>query len=303
MKKTLLVILAYVTVVASLAVLLIAPHRVYSQAGTSVECGEIIENEFTENFETQTYLLTMASKESFDVAVEPAGDHLRTYISLFGPTGLPLLSSGFVNTPQVSSGVLSSRGTYNIAVANNTGPSAPGGIGDYKLLIGCTTRNGIVKPGDKPSPTPTPAPLPTPTVRSALPLTTTASFSGVGFPGLPPVDFSEIAPIPLDLDTPTNGALPLDNQILGFTLDAKANDVLDLSYKRKSGNLNLGIVVLSATNKVVFQASLVTSESLATRFTLPEAGLYTIGIFRISLVDPAKPQPTAFQLLAKLNVK
>ncbi len=67
--------------------------------------------------------------------------------------------------------------------------------------------------------------------------------------------------------------------------------------------MNLGLVVLSVTNKVVFQASLVTAESLATRFTLPEAGKYTIGVFRISLVNPAKPQPTAFQLLAKLNAK
>ena len=97
--------------------------------------------------------------------------------------------------------------------------------------------------------------------------------------------------------------IPLDNQILGFTLDANADDVLDLSYKRKSGNLNLGLVVLSATNQVVFQASLVTSESLATRFTLPEAGQYTIGVFRINLVNPDKPQPTAFQLLASLNAE
>ncbi|MFN8491509.1 MAG: hypothetical protein U0350_28185 [Caldilineaceae bacterium] len=44
-------------------------------------------------------------------------------------------------------------------------------------------------------------------------------------------------------------------------------------------------------------------ESLATRFTLPEAGKYTIGVFRINLMNPDKPQPTAFQLLAKLNAK
>jgi len=298
MNKKLLVIFSCVALCVFLGTSLIRTSPAYAQAGVPVECGEIVENEFDQNNETHTYLITMAAKESFDVAVEPVGDHLLTWITLLGPTDLQLGYISWNKTPSISSSVLSARGTYKIKVLNGSY-----GIGEYKLLIGCTTHNGIIKPGDKPSPTATPAPLPTLTVRAALPLTTTASFSGVGFPGLAPVDFSDVALIPLDLDTATAGVIPLDNQILGFTLDAKANDVLDLSYKRKSGNLNLGLVVLSATNKVAFQASLVTSESLATRFTLPEAGKYTIGVFRINLVNPAKPQPTAFQLLAKLNAK
>ncbi len=60
--------------------------------------------------------------------------------------------------------------------------------------------------------------------------------------------------------------------------------------------MNLGLVVLSENNEVFFQASLVTSESLATTFTLPTAGAYTIGVFRISLVEPAGVAPTVFQL-------
>ncbi|MBX3016154.1 MAG: hypothetical protein KF832_31825 [Caldilineaceae bacterium] len=55
-------------------------------------------------------------------------------------------------------------------------------------------------------------------------------------------------------------------------LDATAGDMLDLSYTRVSGNMNLGLVVLSADNHVFFQASLVTSESLSARFILPEEG-------------------------------
>jgi hypothetical protein len=40
---------------------------------------------------------------------------------------------------------------------------------------------------------------------------------------------------------------------------------------------------------------------LPTRFTLPTAGKYTIGVFRISLVEPAQVEPTVFQLKGVLN--
>ena len=43
------------------------------------------------------------------------------------------------------------------------------------------------------------------------------------------------------------------------------------------------------------------SEMLSTRFTLPAAGQYTIGVFRISLVEPEKVKPTVFQLHGVLN--
>ena len=78
-----------------------------------------------------------------------------------------------------------------------------------------------------------------------------------------------------------------------------ANDTLALSFTRTSGNLNL--VVLSSDNKIVFQASLVTSSELTTKFTLPSDGTYTNSIFRIDLLPPASPEATAFQLTATLN--
>ncbi len=86
------------------------------------------------------------------------------------------------------------------------------------------------------------------------------------------------------------------NEILGFTLNATAGDTLDLSYTRVSGNMNLGLVMLSENNEVFFQASLVTTASRSTTFTLPTAGVYTIGLFRISLVEPDEMEPTVFQL-------
>jgi len=59
--------------------------------------------------------------------------------------------------------------------------------------------------------------------------------------------------------------------------------------------------VLSADNQVVFQASLVTSTTLNTRFTLPSAGQYTISVFRIDLLPPAAAEATAFQVQGTLN--
>lgn len=95
--------------------------------------------------------------------------------------------------------------------------------------------------------------------------------------------------------------VPIQNEILGFTVDAAADDILALDYERISGDMNLGLVVLSENNEVFFQASLVTSDSLSTQFTLPDAGQYTIGVFRIDLVEPADPQPTAIRLRGTLN--
>ncbi len=204
------------------------------------------------------------------------------------------VGGGYYETVTKNSGILSADGTYNIEVKNSTY-----GVGIYILSIGCETNNGPIAPGVIPQPTPTPVLLPTPTLRPALPVNT-PTFIGVGFPGLAPVDFSSVARIPLIVDTPMTGVLPIGNEILGFTLDAAAGDTLDLTYTRASGNMNLGLVVLSENNEVFFQASLVTSAALSTRFTLPEAGQYTIGVFRISLVEPAAVEPTVFQLMGSL---
>jgi hypothetical protein len=267
--------------------------RVYAQAEQTVECGDIVESEFTNENQEHKYALKMAPRESFNASLEPVGDYLFTSMFLYGPTGMELARSdnnGYSHTkaPSASSGNLSATGLYKIHVKNK-------GIGLYTLYVGCVTVNGEVKPGDIPQPTPTPAPLPTPTPRSAIP-DSAPQFAGIGFPGLAPVDFSSVAEIPLLLDTVMTGVIPTSNEILGFTLDAAAGDTLDLSYTRVSGNMNLGLVVLSASNEVFFQASLVTSEALSTRFTLPVAGQYTIGVFRISLVEPDEVEPTVFQL-------
>jgi hypothetical protein len=285
--------LALAFAIASLIWVALTPNVLflnsYAQAGTEVKCGSIVDGEFTKEGERHEYTINMATGESFNVTINTLVDYLTFYISAFGPTGKEVIRGETWPNREVSksTGTLT-KGMYKIYVANE-------GIGPYKLYIGCVTVNGEVKPGDIPQPTSTPAPLPTATPRSALPDAASA-FTGTGFPGLAPVDFADAVTVPLLLDKEMIGVIPLDNQILGFTLDAAAGDTLDLSYTRVSGNMNLGLVVLSENNEVFFQASLVTSESLSTRFTLPEAEQYTIGVFRISLVEPDEVEPTVFQL-------
>jgi len=129
-----------------------------------------------------------------------------------------------------------------------------------------------------------------------------APFSGNGFPGLPAVDFGNVARIPLISGMAMTGAItPTGSEILGYVLDANAADMLLLDFNRLSGNLNIGMVVLSADNRVVFQASLVTSSVLSSTFVLPSTGTYTVGVFRIDLLPLAQPEPTAFQITATLN--
>lgn len=318
MMKKVLLIIAIVGVALPMW-LYFEPLKVaYSQGETEVKCGQITEREFTGDMQQHIYLLSVEPRWSFDVSVKPYGDDLQTVIALYGPTNLLL---GFTEgknergwpslqkSPYISSGIVSARGQYTIRVANArivqgellNNRETFGGVGFYTLSIGCTTSDGKkIAPGDNPLPTATPAPLPTPTTRATLP-ETLSTFTGIGFPGLAPVDMSSVARVPLPVEASTYGVSPLDNQIYGFVVNAEAGDTLDLSYARSDGNMNLGLVVLSENNEVFFQASLVTSESLSTRFTLPEAGEYTIGIFRINLVEPAEAEPTLFQIKGVLN--
>ncbi|MEZ4711632.1 MAG: hypothetical protein R3A44_30840 [Caldilineaceae bacterium] len=319
MIKKVFIIIAIVGV-ALVTWIYVTPQQIaHSQGETEVQCGQILESEFTKNMEEHIYTLSIEPRWSFNVSVKPYGDDLKTVIILYGPTGLVIDATNVDNfayaipqaSPSISSGTLSARGKYRLLVENAAVSVSHGnvlndstyfgGVGYYTLSVECTTSNGDrINLDDKPLPTATSAPLPTPTLRSAPP-ENSLPFSGTGFPGLPPVDFSNAITLPLPLGESVTGVMPLDEQILGFTLEADTGDTLDLTYTRSSGNMNLGMVVLSEDNEVFFQASLVTSESLSTRFTLPESGEYTIGIFRIRLVEPSQAKPTLFQIKGVLD--
>ncbi len=314
------------TLVLTLLVMLSAIPFVYAQevqrgSGIAANCGDVIEGEFTSNYQEETYKIELKAGDSFQVSVMPLGGQLNTGILVTGPTNLGVIASNggvlqvksvyrlrLAPQPNIDTGVLSASGNYTIRLINfNAGTwgtvyeyasdeyqglSSSGGIGAYTLSIGCTLRDStVINPGDT---------APAPNQNGGNTNVVLPTFSGTGFPGLAPVDFTGLNPKTLTSSKSVIGAVD-GNAITSYTIDAAANDILALEFTRASGNLNLGLVVLSSDNKVVFQASLVTSSELTTKFTLPTAGTYTIGIFRIDLLPPAAPEATAFQLTATLN--
>lgn len=89
--------------------------------------------------------------------------------------------------------------------------------------------------------------------------------------------------------------------MLGFSLDANAGDVLKLDLALLSGNLNIGVAVLSDKNEVIYFSALSGLKSQTTLFTLPAAGKYTIGMMRLALLPPVAPEPTVVQITGTLN--
>ena len=102
------------------------PITTYAQANRTVNCGDIIETEFSKDYEGHTYALSMEPRESFNVSIEHVGDFLQSRIELSGPTGIKLAQSTdrLGKTPYVESGILSARGTYRIFVINGISDSS-----------------------------------------------------------------------------------------------------------------------------------------------------------------------------------
>lgn len=311
-----------VAVVLTISIFTVHAQAKEVQRGTPVaaQCGSIIDSDFASNFEEDIFTISMTAGDTLDISLTPIGEQLKSSIFLTGPTNLGVAASKagadpnyFYNgqveaQPKMPTGILGANGKYTIRVVNfsyynyyfgqdNYNPGDPGNIGSYTLYVGCTLKDGtVIAPGDVVAP-------PTPVLPTVEPTQSPDDPSFVGFPGIEPKNFADGIAIPFNIGLPNAGSIaPGFDSVFGFTLDgASAGDTLDLTFTRLSGNLNLGLVVLSADNKVVFQASLVSSTTLNSRFTLPSAGQYTIGVFRIDLLPPDLPEATAFQIEGTLN--
>jgi hypothetical protein len=264
----------------------------------ALRCGTILENAILRDFERHRYYIVLNRNDEFNVrATSLAGTYetLKLDMGLWAPNGFNIdglqADLGFSDSPSetdsISTAALSVSGLYSLSVIGRTETT-----GSYDLSVSCILADGtVINPGDVP-----PVDLSAPTSEAVVAAPTT-SFGGNGFPGLAPVDFTNVARIPMVAGTPMTGAITATGgEILGYALEGSAGDAVNFSFTRLSGNLNLGLVALSADNQVVFQASLVTSDTLTTQFVLPFEGQYTIGVFRIDLLPPAEPIPTAFQL-------
>ncbi|MBZ0294906.1 MAG: hypothetical protein K8L99_20255 [Anaerolineae bacterium] len=264
------------------------------EAPTPVACGDTITAEL-ENDEMAYYGLDLNAGNTMNLKLEQIGNvnDIRFRVYDRGDNNLITLNvevagqagpgNAWLHGANELTLTVPISGTYKIEVYDRNNV-----VGTYTLYINCVKSGVEIKAGEPP-----PAEEADSDPNVSLP----PAFSGVGFPGLPPVDFSNVARLPLPLDVAMSGAVtPTGGEIIGFTLDAEEGDVIDLNLTRLSGNLNLGLVMLSADNQVVFQASLIISDTLFTRLTIPSTEQYTIGVFRVDLLPPDAPQATAFQV-------
>lgn len=290
-------------IILAIIVMISASHVFAQVSGITLQCGDIIDSETTTSEPIQNWVLDIDAGTVIDLYVQPLGDSFNVAFALSDSGG-----SSLEGINLNSAGLAEQLVGYRIGSSNpiiRVGGQPLGQTyfdsldlreyrGAYTISLGCTLRDGtVINPGDIPQEA-------QPTQASGEnPVTT--NFSGYGFPGLQPVDFTNAFLTNFNLGQISEGRIPPSgDSVLGYTFNANANDRFELTFT-KSGNLNLGLVVLSAENQVVFQASLVTSETMSTRLTLPTAGQYTIGVFRIDLLPPAAPEATAFQVQGTLN--
>jgi hypothetical protein len=278
----------------TLLVIMFSPLVIAQQGSTLIQCGTILEAELTINDLNQnndpahTYTISLSAGDTITVRVQRIGDFLRFGVGILGLQSNRLTESFHSGDVAQIDVTVPANGVYTVYIWGNDETQ----VGVYEAFFGCTLRNGtVIAPGDVVTPDQSPTVAPS-----------VASFSGFGFPGLAPVDFTQGVTIPFTPGTPNTGSIS-DGfvGIFGFTFSGNTGDVFDLSFERLSGNLNLGLAVLSEQNEIAFQASLVTSSSLSTRFTLPSTGGYTIGVFRIELLPPAAPEATTFQITGAIN--
>ncbi len=282
------------------------PVQINAQSATALNCGDIIAAETNPNEVFHEYRLGVTAGTTLNITVEPRG-------STFNP-GAVLLDSGASEFAQTNANIAGVAEVFDNLVVGSSNPllrilgtrpqytdyiyysTRSDYFGAYIVSLGCVLESGdVINPGDI-------GQANTGSNGGNTTISAPLSFSGIGFPGLGPVDFANAFQLPLALGMPVPGTIPPSGDaVLGLTFDANAGDMFALDFARLGGNLNLGLVVLSANNEVVFQASLVTLESLSARLTLPSAGQYTIGVFRIDLLPPAAPEATAFQITGTLN--
>lgn len=296
------------TLITLLLLALCASFASVTTAQETILCGYTGEAEFTEDEQEIAYTISGKPGDVIEVSAEAFGSSLYIGSYMLGPNELGIARSGEQKTPTLSyeTGQLSASGDYTIVVTNKDYVHVKfvdkagtlnyfngAGIGLFTLNVGCTLRDGtVIEPGQAVAAEPTEAPS----------LPAGPSFTGVGFPGLPPVDFTSAFRLPLTLGAPTEGEIPVSGSaVLGLYFSASAGDTLDLNFERLSGNLNLGLVVLSAENQVAYMAALVSSQTMTSRLTLPTAGEYTVGIFRLDLIPPAAAEATRFRVSAQLN--
>jgi len=281
-------------IVLTLLISLFSTSMVSAQAQT-VECGDIIESEFIQVQENQDYQIAINAGDSVTAFARPLGVDLELVAFILNPANMQIAGEtsgtyGVYPEYTVESGILGANGNYTIRVTNQTWSGNSGGLGVYTLEISCTLRDGtVINAGESLEPV---AEMPSGDTTTSQP-----AFTGFGFPGLAPVDMSNIARVPLPEGIPFTGAVtPTGNEIIGYTFDGTAGQLLNLNVERVSGNLSLGVVVIDSSSNMMYFSALVASDNVSTNLRIPADGGYVIGVFLLDLTPQPTPEATAFSV-------
>lgn len=276
---------------------------ILAQSAIPVECGDIIEDEFTKDQQPRLFTLQMSAGDALQINVVPIGTTLSTTLGIYAPNNALIKAGGIdedwwsiapATNPEAYSDVLSANDLYTIVVYNalldlreNLGngytTAHSGGVGVYTLFIGCTLRDGtVIEPGDNLIP-PTPEPINGGGNNNTPP--SQPSFLGFGFPGIAPVDFSDGIEIPIQAGQPQIAPVGGDLVAL-YTYDASANSTATLSLSRVSGDISIGVTVIKRdTNEILFIGGMPSSNNLSVDLTFPSDGTYVIGLFRMNTAE------------------
>lgn len=260
------------TVLALLGALALAGTA--AAAKTVIRCGDIVEAESWKPEQTHVFLIDMDAGEFLNFSIVPVGDFLKLrYAWVHDPAGSRIYSSDYkTHRIRASVGRLSARGTYRLEIRTLK-------AGIFHLHVGCLLRDGTeVEP------------------TSTLALSP-QNVGFRGFPGLRPLDVSGFAYSPLKLGVPAAGEIPADgDETYLFRFSGDQHEPVRLNFERTGGNLSLALVLLDWTDRVVFQSSLATTDSMTVDLTLPTTGEYTLAVAAVDLLPPEEPRPTAFEV-------
>lgn len=278
---------------------------VHTQAQASgapfVECGQIIEGEFVEDYEEHYYRISLVQGEEVNLEVrsleregvlktslaiyEPGSDRPFLQTTKYGGTGAAYVTvNGPQDVPRIETGILTTRGdfTFKVTNANLTsrgGARDPrGGAGRYTLFIGCVLRDGtVVNPGDAVEPV---AADPAPPAQQPVAAPAVPVFSGYGFPGLAPVDFSNGIEVPLTMGQAQT--VPVGGDIALYTFTAAANTTRTMLIEKTTPDLSVGVTVIHRdTGEIIFMGGMPRTASLMATLTFPVDGTYALGLFRL----------------------
>lgn len=261
----------------TLFTLIIFTIPTFSQSATPINCGDIVESEFTDNAQRHDYEIVLEGGDSLNVSVIPLGETLETTILLWGSTGQEISRSHVSRvvepTPSIETPVLSAPDTYQLMIGNSQiesdgdmsgQPWDLGGLGIYTIYIGCTLRDGtVIEPGDSMPPVPSPT-----------------TCEGICFPLL----FPNGIEIPITLGQPQTTGIA--NDVMLYTYDASKDTRTTLSLSRVSGDISIGVTVTNQeTNELLFVGGMPYSDNLSVDLTFPTNGTYEIALFRLDTAN------------------